>query len=81
MSPRLTYRKARAFFGGGPSLHLNLLSQYDDYDYSKTTPSFKNGIGLIASGPSDLRIAFSCLEVGEIETLFEMLHKAIQELL
>ncbi len=39
------------------------------------------GIGLIASGPSDLRIAFSCLEVGEIETLFEMLHKAIQELL
>lgn len=39
------------------------------------------GIGLIASGPSDLRIAFSCLEVAEIETLFEMLHKAIQELL
>ena len=40
-----------------------------------------DGIGLIASGSSDLRIAFSCLEVDEIETLFEMLHKAIQELL
>ena len=41
----------------------------------------EHGIGLIASGPSDLRVAFSCLEVGEIETLFELLHKAIQELL
>jgi len=38
------------------------------------------GIGLIAAGPSDLRIAFSCLEVEEVEPLFEALHKAIQEL-
>jgi aspartate/methionine/tyrosine aminotransferase len=39
------------------------------------------GIGLIATSPTDLRIAFSCLEVDEVEPLFEMLHKAIQELL
>jgi aspartate/methionine/tyrosine aminotransferase len=39
------------------------------------------GIGVIAAGGSDLRIAFSCLEQGEIEALFETLHRAIQELL
>ena len=38
------------------------------------------GIGLISTGGSDLRIAFSCLEVEEVEPLFEALHKAIQEL-
>jgi len=38
------------------------------------------GIGVIATGPSDLRIAFSCLEVEDVEALFEALHKAIQEL-
>ena len=38
------------------------------------------GIGVIAMGPSDLRIAFSCLEVEDVEPLFEALHKAIQEL-
>ncbi len=39
------------------------------------------GIGVIAAGGSDLRIAFSCLELAEIEPLFETLHRAIQELL
>ncbi len=39
------------------------------------------GIGVIATGASDLRIAFSCLELDEIEPLFEALHRAIQELL
>lgn len=38
------------------------------------------GIGLIATGAHDLRIAFSCLELEEIEPLFEAVHKAIQEL-
>jgi aspartate/methionine/tyrosine aminotransferase len=38
------------------------------------------GIGVIATGPSDLRIAFSCLEVKDVEALFEALHKAIQEM-
>jgi aspartate/methionine/tyrosine aminotransferase len=40
----------------------------------------KYGIGLIAAGPSDLRVAFSCLEVEQVEPLFEALHEAIQEL-
>jgi aspartate/methionine/tyrosine aminotransferase len=38
------------------------------------------GIGLVATSPTDLRIAFSCLELEEIEPLFEALHRAIQEL-
>jgi aspartate/methionine/tyrosine aminotransferase len=38
------------------------------------------GVGLIATGKHDLRIAFSCLEVDVIEPLFEILHRAIQEL-
>jgi hypothetical protein len=38
------------------------------------------GIGLVATSPSDLRVAFSCLEPEEIEPLFETLHRAIQEL-
>ena len=39
------------------------------------------GIGVIATSESDLRIAFSCLELDEIAPLFEALHKAVQELL
>jgi aspartate/methionine/tyrosine aminotransferase len=39
-----------------------------------------HGVGLIASGGPDIRVAFSCLEVEDVEPLFEALHKAIQEL-
>jgi len=38
------------------------------------------GIGTIATAAHDLRIAFSCLSLDEVEPLFEELHKAIQEL-
>lgn len=38
------------------------------------------GVGLIATGPSDIRVAFSCLEEDEVEPLFEALHEAIQQL-
>lgn len=38
------------------------------------------GVGLISTSASDLRVAFSCLEVEEVEPLFEALHKAVQEL-
>jgi aspartate/methionine/tyrosine aminotransferase len=48
------------------TLRLHLLDQY--------------GIGTIAAGGHDLRIAFSCLEEGDVEPLFEALHRAIQEL-
>jgi len=37
------------------------------------------GIGLIATSPTDLRVAFSCLELDQIEPLFQTLHKAISE--
>ncbi len=40
----------------------------------------KHGVGLIATGKHDLRIAFSCLEVEDVEPLFEIVHRAIQEL-
>ena len=39
------------------------------------------GVGVVATSPTDLRVAFSCLELAEIEPLFETLHRAIQELL
>jgi hypothetical protein len=41
----------------------------------------QHGIGLVAEGETDLRVAFSCLELAEIEPLFEALHRAIQELI
>ncbi len=40
----------------------------------------QHGIGLIATGAHDLRVAFSCLEVDEVEPLFEALHQAVNEL-
>lgn len=36
--------------------------------------------GIVATSPTDLRIAFSCTELEQIEPLFELIHKAIQEL-
>jgi aspartate/methionine/tyrosine aminotransferase len=47
-------------------VRLHLLDQY--------------GIGTIATGGHDLRIAFSCMEVDQVEELFETLHRAVQEL-
>ena len=41
----------------------------------------EHGVGLIATGKHDLRVAFSCLEVDDVEPLFEIVHRAIQELL
>ena len=38
------------------------------------------GVGLIATSPTDIRVAFSCLEEKDVEPLFEDLHKAVQEL-
>ena len=40
----------------------------------------KYGIGVISSGKSDIRVAFSCLEVDEIDDLFVALHAAWQDL-
>ncbi len=48
------------------TLRLHLLDEY--------------GIGLIATGKHDIRVAFSCLEVEDVEPLFEALSEAIQKL-
>jgi aspartate/methionine/tyrosine aminotransferase len=40
----------------------------------------EQGIGVIALGESDVRIAFSCLELEQIEPLFDAIHQAISRL-
>lgn len=40
----------------------------------------KHGIGLISTSPTDLRVAFSCLELDQVVPLFESVHTAIKEL-
>jgi aspartate/methionine/tyrosine aminotransferase len=40
----------------------------------------KHQVGLISTADSDLRVAFSCLEVDQVEPLFETIHQAIGEL-
>ena len=47
-------------------LRLHLLDRY--------------GVGLIAIGKTDIRVAFSCLEVEDIEPLFECVYQAICDL-
>ncbi len=50
----------------GETLRRHLLDQY--------------GVGLIASGGSDMRIAFSCVEEEDLEDLFDIIYKGIKEL-
>lgn len=38
------------------------------------------GVGTISVNKTDLRIAFSCLEVGDIEELFELIYKGCKEI-
>jgi aspartate/methionine/tyrosine aminotransferase len=40
----------------------------------------RHGVGLVSTSPTDIRVAFSCLELEEIEPLFEAVHQGIQEL-
>jgi aspartate/methionine/tyrosine aminotransferase len=40
----------------------------------------KYGVGLISIGQSDIRVAFSCLEVDEVEPLFDIIHEGIRDL-
>jgi hypothetical protein len=39
-----------------------------------------HGTGVIATSPSDIRVAFSCLEIEQVEPLFEALHQTVQSL-
>ncbi len=50
----------------GEAVRLRLLERY--------------GVGLIATGGPDLRVAFSCLELEQIEPMFEDVARAIREL-
>jgi aspartate/methionine/tyrosine aminotransferase len=38
------------------------------------------GVGLIALGASNLRVAFSCMDAGDVELLFDTIYKGIKEL-
>jgi aspartate/methionine/tyrosine aminotransferase len=40
----------------------------------------REGIGVVAIGATDIRIAFSCVEEDGVEPVFEALHRAVQEL-
>ena len=51
---------------GAESLRVHMLNQY--------------GIGTIALGETDLRVAFSCLEEENIEELYELLYQGIHDL-
>jgi aspartate/methionine/tyrosine aminotransferase len=47
-------------------LRVHLLEKYD--------------VGLISTAATDIRVAFSCLDVDKVEPMFEALHEAIQDL-
>ena len=40
----------------------------------------EHGVGVIAEGATDIRIAFSCLEVDEIEDLFDIMYRCAKEI-
>jgi len=40
----------------------------------------KYGIGVIALGGSDLRIAFSCVEEKDIQELFDTIYEGVKDL-
>ncbi|BCS99230.1 hypothetical protein DSLASN_48620 [Desulfoluna limicola] len=40
----------------------------------------KYGVGLIALGATDIRVAFSCLELGDVEALFDIIYQGVQDL-
>ena len=51
---------------GAEALRSHLLHQY--------------GVGTIALGESDLRIAFSCIEENGLEELFDTIYRGVQDL-
>ena len=50
----------------GEELRKHLLSKY--------------GIGVISLGESDLRVAFSCVEEGDVQELFDTIYAGIKDL-
>ena len=50
----------------GERLRKHLLDQY--------------GVGVIATGGNDIRVAFSCIEEEDLEDLFNLIHQGVKEL-
>ncbi|MBD3183697.1 aminotransferase class I/II-fold pyridoxal phosphate-dependent enzyme [Candidatus Poribacteria bacterium] len=65
-------------FNSGYFMCLKLKSV--DAEELRTHLLDKYGIGVIALGGSDLRIAFSCVEVEDIQDLFDTIYKGIKDL-
>ncbi len=40
----------------------------------------KYGVGVISVGDTDVRVAFSCTEVGDIQELFDLIYQGVQDL-
>ena len=40
----------------------------------------KYGVGLISLGKQNLRVAFSCMEVDDVEVLFDIVLKGVEDL-
>jgi len=40
----------------------------------------KYGVGVISLGSTDIRVAFSCVEEGDIQDLFDVIHQGVQDL-
>jgi aspartate/methionine/tyrosine aminotransferase len=38
------------------------------------------GVGVISLGATDIRVAFSCVEQGDIQELFDLIHQGVQDL-
>lgn len=68
---RLSARRYRLFAGGGPSLHLTILSHYDDRDNVQTIPDFKNGIGALGGFELPLTPLVSFVATGTLKRSFE----------
>jgi len=59
VTPRLSARKARAFLGAGPSLHLMLITQDLGAGLTNTASNFNNGFSILAGAELPLTGAFS----------------------
>ena len=40
----------------------------------------QHGVGTIALGETDLRVAFSCIEEGNLEELFNLIYQSVKEI-
>jgi aspartate/methionine/tyrosine aminotransferase len=77
-SPR--YRESWSVYPFNAGYFMCIAVKRVDAEQLRTHLLEKYGVGVIAIGPTDVRIAFSCVEEGDIQPLFECIHEAIVEL-